>query len=515
MKTHYKISSLALIVGALALLAVSCSHDGEASTPALSGGYQPYLTSQEPFITLDNGVAAGSSVTAIINSGDGLGDFRFQGLPDGIGIAPASDGNVNVFVAHEETTIPFRDVADLQDSSVSKLTLDKDTAAVLGAEVAIPATAGFVRFCSGSVAGPEAGFSNYVYFANEESNDILDVPPNAPYNNDPGLEIGKRQAGYTVAFNAETNTYTQIAGLGRLNHENTVAIPGYSQLVLVTTDDTFSAPSAQLYMYVADDEDAFWADQGSLWAFRATHDNDGAVDATNPQNGANDYLDLAPGQAFQGEFIQVPRNIARGITDEAPQTSLENWSNENNIFQFIRLEDITYDKNNPNVLYIADTGSSRVIPNPETGRLQRGESGTVGSADRGSVFTMVLDTNNPLKVTSLSVFAQGDNPDADNYVAMRGPDNLGSSENSLMVQEDTSAAKIWRHDFSSGQWSVVATVNDEGGESSGIVDASEWFGSGSWLLSVQATANIQEVMQGDTTQKLSSGQVMLLRIPGS
>ena len=36
-----------------------------------------------------------------------------------------------------------------------------------------------------------------------------------------------------------------------------------------------------------------------------------------------------------------------------------------------------------------------------------------------------------------------------------------------------------------GTWSVVATVNDPDGESSGIVDASEWFGPGSWILDVQ------------------------------
>ena len=55
--------------------------------------------------------------------------------------------------------------------------------------------------------------------------------------------------------------------MGRHNHENSVAIPGYDELVVLTGDDTFSAPSSQLYSYVADDADAVWNDEGGLWAF--------------------------------------------------------------------------------------------------------------------------------------------------------------------------------------------------------------------------------------------------------
>ncbi len=510
-----KIASVLLIITVLALGAASCGDDDDdITTTGLSGSHGPYLTSQAPFITLTDNAPSGSSVIAIINSGDELDDFTFSGIPDGIGIVPAEDGNVNVFVSHEESTVPFRNVADFQDSSISKLTLDTETGAVLGAEVVLPASEGYKRFCSGSVAGPNEGFSTYVYLANEESNDIVDVPAGASYSADPGLEP-QRQAGYAVALNTDDNSYVPIAGLGRLNHENTIALPGYKQIVLLTTDDTFSAPSAQLYMYVADNEDDFWADRGSLWAFRATHDNDGALDAADPFNGANDYLDLSGGRELKGEFIEVPANIARGTTSEAPQTALENWSNENNVFQFIRLEDLAYDKNDPNVIYIADTGSSRVVPDPDTGRLLRGPDGTEGMADGGSVFRLVLDDDDPQLVTSLSVLATGDDSSASNYVEMRAPDNLDTSSNSLIVQEDSSDARIWMYSFDSNSWTVIATVNDSRGESSGVVDASEWFGEGSWLLDVQGSEYLSERAEGETTLKLSAGQLMLLKIPGS
>jgi hypothetical protein len=52
--------------------------------------------------------------------------------------------------------------------------------------------------------------------------------------------------------------------------------------------------------------------------------------------------DIASGDVLTGEFIAVPRGVALG-----DQTALENWSNANNVFRFIRVEDATYDNNTP------------------------------------------------------------------------------------------------------------------------------------------------------------------------
>jgi len=484
--------------------------------PERSSAAHPFLTPQDPFITL----TGPGSVTPIISSGETYHDFLFEGIPDGIGLAPGPQENtVNVFVNHEQTTVPFFGEADFQDASVSKLTLSTEDGdnqgAVLDASVAIPPTAGFLRFCSAFMAGPDEGFENYTLFTGEEANDIVDVPAGAPYGPDPALD-GQRQAGYAVVLDVNTGEFTQVAGMGRLNHENTVAIPGYNQLALLTTDDTFSGPSAQLYLYLANNEDHIFEDKGGLWAFRVTRADEGPVNPNNPFNNANDYLDLRPGDDWQGEFIRVPKEIARGLTDEAPQDALENWSNERNVFQFIRLEDLAYDKNNPRVVYVADTGRTRVVPDPETGRMKRGPGGTTGQADNGSIFKFVFNENNPRKVDSFSVLAQGDDDAGGNFVSFVNPDNIDTSANSLMVQEDADDAKIWRYDFGSGAWSVVATVNDSDGESSGIVDASEWFGDGSWLLDVQGHGeNVAEQQQGEVLLKRESGQLLLMNIPGS
>jgi hypothetical protein len=487
--------------------------------PMAASADDPFLTPEPPFITLDPGVPTGSSVTPIISSGETFDDFLFEGLPDGIGLAPGilGTGTVDAYVSHEQTTVPFFNTADFQDGSVSRLTLDIATGAVLSAGVAIPPEAGFLRFCSASMAGPAEGFSRYTYFANEEANDVVPVPDGAPYGADPAL-APDRQAGYAVALDVASGEFTQIAGMGRLNHENTLVIPGgWSRFALLTTDDTFSGPSAQLYLYLASEESHIWEDKGSLWALRVTRTQDGPVDATDPFNGANDYLDLQPGDDWQGEFIRVPKEIARGQTGEAPQDALENWSNDNNVFQFIRLEDLAYDKNSPRTVYIADTGRSRVIPDPTTGRMTRGPGGTVGLADNGRIFKMVFNSANPRKVDSFSVLADADATGAAEFVPMTSPDNMDTSVYSLMVQEDADEAKIWRYDFASAVWSVVATVNDPDGESSGIVDASEWFGSGAWLLDVQGHGVFvdQELLPNGVLLKRESGQLLLMSIPGS
>jgi hypothetical protein len=485
-----------------------------APTPAWAQD-PPCLTAELAFITL----TVAGTVTPVISSGETCDGLLFEGLPDGIGLAPGTQGpgTVDVYVSHEQTTVPFFGSADFQDGSVSRLTLDTATGAVLSADEAIPPEAGFLRFCSSSMAGPAEGLSRFTYFANEEANDVVPVPAGAPYGADPSV-APERQAGYAVVLDVASGAFVQVEGMGRLNHENTIVVPGgWSRIAILTTDDTFSAPSAQLYLYLASEEDHIWQDKGGLWAFRVTRTDEGPVTPTDPFNGANDYLDLQPGDDWQGEFIRVPRAVAMGDTGDLPQDALEQWSNDNNVFQFIRLEDLAADKNDPRTVYIADTGRSRIIPDPTTGRMQRGPSGTVGQADNGRIFKMVFNESNPRKVDSFSVFADADDPGADEFVDMRGPDNMDTSSNSLMVQEDTDEAKIWRYDFAAAEWTVVATVNDPDGESSGIVDASEWFGPGSWVLDVQGhgTNVEEEILPDGTLLKRESGQLMVMTIPGS
>ncbi len=504
--TKFRLPGIALLVALVLPFVVSAA------------GPPGFQTPEAPYITLDPGVPAGSSVTAIISTGESVDSVLFEGLPDGIGIAPGPDeGTVDVYVNHEQSTVPFRNTAEFQDSSVTKWTLDVATASVLAGAEPISADNGYLRFCSAFMAGPAEGFSGYTFFTGEETNDIVDVPAGAPFGADPALSP-QRQGGYAVVLDTETGAFTQVAGMGRHNHENTVVVPGgWNQIAMLSGDDTFNAPSSQLYLYLANHESHIWEDKGSLWAFQVTRTDEGKVDPGDPFNNANDYLDIQPGDDWQGRFIRVPKDIARGLTGLAPQDALEQWSNENNVFQFIRLEDLAYDRNSPRVVYVADTGATRVVHDPATGRLVRGPGGTVGFADNGRIFKFVMNEKNPRKVDSFSVFADGDAPGAPEFVAFTSPDNVETSANSLMVQEDTDEAAIWRYDFASSTWSVVATINDPDGESSGIVDASAWFGEGAWLLDVQGHGTFvdTETRPDGVLLKRESGQLMLMVIPGS
>ncbi|MET0799589.1 MAG: hypothetical protein ABWZ53_00255 [Actinomycetota bacterium] len=131
---------------------------------------------------LDPSAPAGSRLLAIISSGERLpGGPVFEGIPDGIGAMSGSRaGTVDVFVNHEQSHVPFPpSLADVEDSSVTRLTLDASTGAVLSAGVAVGPRKGYMRFCSSTMAGPAQGLDRYLYLTGEETNDIVPVPPGA------------------------------------------------------------------------------------------------------------------------------------------------------------------------------------------------------------------------------------------------------------------------------------------------------------------------------------------------
>jgi hypothetical protein len=479
-------------------------------------------------ITLAATAPAGSCVFPIIDVGNTVGAFFFEGIPDGIGAMPGVGDNVEVFVNHEQSRVPFGTSADLKMASVSHLTVAPN-GGVLSGSVAIPDSASFQRFCSSTMAGPADGLDRYLYLTGEEAPEPLPVPAGAPYGPDPFYAPADiRQSGLVAVLDPETGDFTSVPGMGRHNHENVMALPGdWDQIALFSGDDTFTppAPASQMYLYLADDEEAIWADTGSLWAFRATHKNGVKVDAADTFNDANDYSDLGLSDHVSGRFIRVPAKIAKGLTNLPPQEALESWSNSHNVFQFIRIEDTAYDPRvgpgeNP-VMFFTDTGNGNVIEDPTTGQLKAG----AGPFNRGRVLRMEFAPDNPRKVVDLSILLDGNfsaNPFPSPAPALRSPDNLGTSEHSLMVQEDTSSqvSRVLRYDFDDtdgNPWSIVASVNDQDWESSGIVDASEFYGEGAWLLAVQAhdlRVGASETIDG-ITYKREGGQVLLLTAPGS
>ena len=554
-----------------------------SSAPALSADHdEGFITA---FPAMLDPVAPGVEVQKIISVGEtaGQADWYMDSIPDGIAINPLNGRNtdhdkgprnIEIFLNHETSLVPFQGLNDLTNSQVSKITLNRKTGGVIDAEFAIPSSANYQRFCSSFIADKKEGFDRPILFTNEEATDWVNRTgtsfPATPF------AAGAEQAGVVVAYDVESGQYRTIYGMGRHNHENSVAIPGYNEAVILSGDDTFNAPASQLYSYIARDGDAVWNDQGKLYAF------------VSDNAAINDYGDLSGSMSVSGNFIEVPRHIATGkdpVTGaeisgpadypsghiQGPQRALENWSNDNNVFQFIRVEDIAYDRNDPRIIYFADTGEPRARPfNPETDsafqdyatRLFRGASGTLGQYPNGRIFKLVLDKKDPTKVDSLSILIDGDALGAAGAGVVgliHQPDNLETTKKALLIQEDPGAqnqydlsnadgttARIWKYDLESNALIAVAKVNqsidnagatgptgrppipgvpndtqtalaNQGGwESSGIVDASRWFGKDWFLVDIQAGTYVPFAQTINAVRhEREGGQLLLVKIPGT
>jgi hypothetical protein len=559
-----------------------------------SGSTSGFKTGQPSMLTA---VKPGVEITPLLTVGDVLpSGYRFESIPDGISVRPRGQAKVDLFVNHETGKVPFPYNAaaptaangenDFDNAQVSRLTLDRQSAGVLAGSFAISSRFGYQRFCSNYLATKKEGFKRDILFTNEESPDYVyrqedSWPPT------PGSPA-EEEAGLVVALDVKSGKHHPIYGMGRHNHENSVAIPGYRHPVVFSGDDTFTsgpltnpldtstklAPAqSQLYSYIAPSTNKLLADKGDLWAF------------VSDTPGVKNYYDVAPGSGTEvtGHFIKVPKDIATGLnadgselkaadkgyplppTDgswqldlrfattppgpgiDGPQWVLEYWSDLNNVFQFVRVEDIAYDKRPgmENVVYIVDSGR---------GRTAAQSLDTNFRSTNGRVWKMVLDKDDPTKVTSLTVLVEGDDNPVKTPTEIHQPDNLESTLTGLLVTEDpgssqqypfgstdptATTARLWYVPFS-GTPEVVAKVDQsaDGGptdvdgrpngnlgawESSGIVDASAAFGPGAFLIDVQAHTLWIEKAPGDDnngdgqpdfTYKREGGQLALIRIPG-
>ncbi len=557
------------VLGLLAPVAGAHRSDGY-------GSKKGQLTAQASFLTQVD--RADVTFQPIITVGETLkSGFRFEAVPDGIAMRKDKKGRVTVWVNHETSIGPFPYVPaaptaangenDFDSSQVSELTLNRKTGGVIAGRFAITSAEGFQRFCSNFLATRKEGFDRDILFTNEESPEwIARVAP------DFTAAIGNpanRQSGVTVAYDVKRKKTHVIWGMGRFNHENTVAIPGFrKKVVTLSGDDTFLSNPAQsqVYSYIARSAKKLLQDKGDLWAFVG---DDPAI---------NDYYDFLPGstQSVSGHFIKVPKDVATGrkadgsdvvaadfgypaptaaefATDalgnpaDGPQWVLEHWGDLNNVFQFVRIEDIAYDKRHgmSNVVYLVDSGRGRA-----------GAAPAAGLSTNGRIWKMVLDKDDPTIVTSLSIFHEGDDNPVKTPGEIHQPDNIETTKNSLLITEDpgsaqqfpagstlpnATSARVWRIPLDGSPAEVVAKVDHyaDGGptdvdgrapgnwgawEASGIVDASKAFGPGAFLIDVQAHTLWVEKGPGadrngdgqpDYTNKREGGQLILMRIPGA
>jgi hypothetical protein len=586
----------------LACATVAAVATATGASPALAGHKSHgFKTSQASMLTP---VMPGASVDPLLTVGDTLGSgYRFESIPDGISVRTKRGRKAaELFVNHETGKVPFpynqadptaaNGENDFDNAQVSRLLVDRRSAGVLSGSFAIPSSFGYQRFCSNFLATRREGFDREILFTNEETPDWVFRQEDSwpPPIEDPNSE----EAGLVVALDVKSGEPKPIYGMGRHNHENSVAIPGYRKPVVLSGDDTFTSgpltgvfpagavpAQSQLYSYIAKSTKKLLADKGDLWAF------------VSDTPGVKNYYDVLPnsGTEVKGHFIKVPKDIATGknpdgselmaedkgypeppnngswqsdlrrpappsplaVGIDGPQWVLEYWSDINNVFQFVRVEDIAYDKRRgmENVVYVVDSGR---------GRTDAQSLDTNFRSTNGRVWRMVLDRKDPKKVKSLTVLVEGDDNPVKTPTEIHQPDNIESTRSGLLITEDPGSsqqfpfdstdpnatpARLWFVPFS-GTPEVVAKVDqsaDEGPtdvddrtapsnlgawESSGIVDASAAFGRGAFLIDVQAHTLWIEKAPGDDnfgpnggppdgqpdfTYKREGGQLLLIQLP--
>jgi hypothetical protein len=441
---------LAALVSAFALVVAG------SGTPANDPGFK---TAKPAYLVP---IASGVVTDPILSAGDTIGGYQMTGIPDGLGAYKDSD-TLQVMMNHELGR-SFPAVPPGVDARISKLTINRQTHGVLGAQYLFDGQEHFERFCSATLEQIEG---TPYYLTGEEA---------IPVGHD----------GSSIVMNAETGTWQETPQFGHFEHENIVPVTGFRKFVLISTEDNFrvGVPS-YLFAYMADSWEDAVAGNGSLYVWRALDPADTAFGMTK-------------GSTVQGEFVPISQ------AENANDVTLKAAATDRGAFRFGRLEDAAVAFQRSGRLYFSDTGKA-------------GEA-TIN----GRIYQLDIDPSDPTQA-SVSLVLDSTVDDFAN------PDNLGTSPQSLMIQEDrenpnrTQFGRILRYDFNDGSLTPVARVNTTVGlpgqwESSGIIWAGNLLGGGWWLTSVQAHTLTAPQPGPSLTPDSSTGedgQLDALFVPGS
>ena len=411
-------------------------------------------------------IAAGVATDPIISTGDIVGGYQMSGIPDGLGAYKDNGDTLEVFMNHE-LGISFPAVPPGVDARISQLTLNRQTRGVLAGQYRFTGAEGFERFCSATL---ETIDGTPYYLTGEEA---------IPVGHD----------GSSIVMNGETGAWTETPQFGHFEHENVVPVETIKKFMLVSTEDNFrvGVPS-YLFAYIADSfADAVSGDpaHGSLYVWRA-------LDPTDTG------FTMAKGDTIPGEFVPISQ------AENANDVTLKAAATARGAFRFARLEDATVAYQKPGRVYFSDTGKA-------------GEA----TLD-GRIYRLDIDPADPTHA-SLTVVLDSTVDD------MKNPDNVATSPQSLMIQEDrenpnrVQYSRVLRYDLNDGSLTPVARVNTLVGlpgqwESSGIIWAGNLLGGGWWLSSVQAHT-LTAPQPGPTlvpnTAVGEDGQLDALFVPGS
>jgi hypothetical protein len=472
-------------------------------------GVKSYAVAVSPDYAVQPLLSVGERVP---NTSDASREFQMIGIPDGLGATKGKGNTTLLYMNHElrATALSEPNVGGPLNKGgfISEWTLDVNGCVISGQRaynsvvdeefgVTLPAAEvgnngrPFGRFCSGSLSYREAGFDRPIYLTGEESG---------------GVETFDGRGGLGVAvFDGELHT---LVKMGRFSWENTLARPDAGELTVVMgMEDGPATLDNQLYMYVGKKNRSRGAsvlsrnglDTGKLYTF---------VCDTPGQTGEDTFTS----GSITGRWVALPDQTSVSETD------LEAQSDAVGAFTFVRIEDGAWSKTDKNTFYFVTTGS--------------GAANVLGRA-----YQVKFDKKNILGTTTIEVLYNGDTIAAAGGDIGFAPDNMEASGKFLMIQEDgTSQSRpqyasraregsIWRHSIRDGFAAKrVVELNPPGTvsvapntpppavlpgvwETSGIIDASKFFGQDSWLFVVQA----HSPSLAPAPNTVEDGQLLIMR----
>lgn len=422
-------------------------------------------SSQSPYLLPDAG-APGVQTVSLLTVGDSVGGYRMVGIPDGLGAfkrAPNAK-KFGLVMNHELTATAGTVRAHGQTGAFVSLwginSLDKSV--FFGRDHALNVvTNGALaqsRFCSGDLPARTAFFQGatptdrlpYIFLSGEES----------------GAE-GRCYA-HVVAGVGERVSY-ELPSLGKYSWENALARPLSSpKTVVVGLDD--STPG-QVYVYVGNKQTtgSVIEQAGLVGGLKYGVRVPGvALEDRTTAIGSATTFELAPlgdVSALTGAQLQT-NSVAAGVTE------------------FLRPEDGCWDPANPSDFYFVTTDRFNNATQVGRSRLWRLRFSDVNNPELGGSIAMLLDgTEGQQMMDNLCI------------------DRAGH----LLIQEDPGnqayLAKVWQYTIATDTLKLIAQhdparfvtgganflTQDE--ESSGILDATDFLGSGWFLVDVQAHAS--------------------------
>jgi hypothetical protein len=507
--------ALGLGAAGLCLIATGLHAEMDFNSPPLGDPYAnapAYVRPVAPNVEAWPIVTTGQQI-----AGSGPGNFRFLGIPDGMGLyhlnGGPTAGQLSLLVNHEfnqnqggpagplpsgarasELTLRYRPhlgqtrVSALKGEWVTERVYVGDTPALLD-----PVPAGFARLCSAYLGTDREGFDQPIFFHGEES----EAP--ATFDGNGGLCFATFEGGTWA-----------LPRMGRAAWENLVAAPFTgTKTVLFPLEDGPSLGdglNSQFYMYVGEK----------------------VPGASNPLtvNGLNNgkvytFVSADPTRTSEATFT-VKGSTVSGHWEEVSwylnDSYFDTATRARGAFGFIRIEDGAPDPESPGVLYFVTTGKPSSANN--FGRLYRLNFDATNPVTGPASLTLLLDGSEGIvSPDNIDLNAHGE------LMICEDPNynlatDLGLTRDSSLwaylvptgelvrvAEMDRPAARAHALAADPGNSSVASSDTPGGWETSGIIDAEAWLGRGSWILNVQAHS-LRIVPIAETVQ---GGQVMHLK----